>query len=389
MTHQPARGSSHKPQRIVLGAYLLSGITGYRQAGIHQYIRALLDEFSSTPQMDAEITALVSPTALSEVPAARSHLTILPASRSTESPINRIRVEQLETPALLRQLRADVYHGMAFVAPLRAPCPTVITVHDLSFITQPRTHKVFNRIYLSLYTRLACRRAARVIAVSEWTKRDVVNLLGVDPARVSVIPHGVHARFTPQPPDAVAAFRARHRIGAQSIFFLGSLEPRKNLPALVEAYQRVLPRVPDAELIVGGSPGWKYEPLYKRIAELGLKDKVRFIGQVPQDELPMWYSACAVFAYPSLYEGFGMPVLEAMACGAPVVTSNATALPEVVGDAGLMVPPHDIDGLTHALSGVLASSSLQAELRDKSIVRARGFSWARAAEMTLAVLREI
>jgi glycosyltransferase involved in cell wall biosynthesis len=299
-------------------------------------------------------------------------------------------VEQLETPGVLRQLGADVYHGMAFVAPLRAPCLTVITVHDLSFITQPQAHKVFNRIYLSLFTRWSCRRAARVIAVSEWTRRDVVNLLGVDPARVDVIPHGVHPRFRRLPEESVVAFRRTNGIGERSIFFLGSLEPRKNLPALIEAFSLLRARdcgpidgTRHAELIVGGSPGWKYQAIFERIEALGLKEHVRFIGQVSQDQLPLWYNACSVFAYPSLYEGFGLPVLEAMACGAPVVTSNVTSLPEVVGDAGLMVAPADVRGLADALARVLDDAGLREELRRKSLQRAATFTWSRAAAQTI------
>ncbi len=373
---------------IALGAYLLSGTPGYRQAGIHQYTRALIeamDEVLAIHPRDMSLTALVSPTAGGELltGGARTPVAVRQASRSTESPLSRIRVEQLETPAVLRELRADLYHGMAFVAPLRAPCPTVVTVHDLSFITRPRTHKVANRMYLALFARWSCRRAARVIAVSEWTKRDIVTLLGVDAARIDVIPHGVHVQFHPLPEAEVDTFRRANRIGSRSIFFLGSLEPRKNLPALVDAFARVRARIPQAELFIGGGQGWKYEPLYARIEALGLKEHVRFIGPVAQAELPLWYNACAVFAYPSLYEGFGLPALEAMACGIPVVASNAAALPEVVGDAGLMVAPDDVGGLADALTRVLGDGGLRRVTREKSLRRAAGFTWKRSAEMTL------
>ncbi|MCL4507731.1 MAG: glycosyltransferase family 4 protein [Chloroflexi bacterium] len=374
---------------IGLGAYLLSGTPGYRQAGIHQYIRALIEAMDgvlSDQPRRMSVTALVSPTARGELAFADAHssIAIEQASRSTETPLSRIRVEQFETPRILRELRADLYHGMAFVAPLRAPCPTVITVHDLSFITRPHTHKLFNRTYLRLFTRWSCRRAARVIADSEWTKRDVVALLGVNPEHVDVIPLGVHTRYRPLPRAQVVAFQQTNRIGAHSVFFLGSLEPRKNLPVLVEAFARVLARIPNATLLVGGSPGWKYQAIFERIAALGLKDKVRFIGQIEQEQLPLWYNACAAFAYPSLYEGFGLPALEAMACGAPVVTSNATSLPEVVGDAGMMVAPDDIAGLAEALAQVLSDDGLRRELREKSLRRAAGFTWKRSAELTLA-----
>ncbi len=375
--------------QITLGAYLLSGTQGYRQAGIHQYTRALLEALSTCNLPDdLHLTALINPTARDEVAQftdPQSPISFRTASRSTESPLGRIRVEQLETPGLLRGLHTDLYHGLAFVAPLRAPCPTVITVHDLSFITRPQTHKRFNRIYLALFTRLSCRRAQRVITVSEWTKRDVVNLLGVDPARVDAIPLGVNPRFHPLPMPEVSAFQQANHIGAQTIFFLGSLEPRKNLLALIEAFHEVLARTPQAELIVGGSLGWKYAPLFERVRTLGLEGKVRFLGPVAAEDLPRWYNACTVFAYPSLYEGFGLPALEAMACGTPVVTSNVTSLPEVVGEAAISVSPTDTHALAQGLGRVLADEDLRLSMREQGLRRAGMFTWQRTAERTLEV----
>ena len=319
----------------------------------------------------------------------QSPISLRTASRTTEQPFQRIWVEQVETPRILRELGASLYHGLAFVAPLRAPCPTVVTVHDLSFMTRPGTHKLFNRLYLTLFTRWSCRRAARVIAVSQWTKRDVASLLGIDPERVDVIPHGVHPRFRRLPEDDVAAFKRAHAIPDRCVFFLGSLEPRKNLATLIDAFAAL--RTQDSglgtHLIVGGAPGWKYEPIFERVEALGIQERVRFEGQIAHDDLPFWYNACAAFAYPSLYEGFGMPVLEAMACGAPVVTSDAASLPEVVGEAGLMVAPADAGGLAQALGRVLSDDALRADLSRRSVERAAAFTWRRTAELTMETYR--
>lgn len=391
---------------IVLGAYLLSGAPGYRQAGVHRYAQHLLREVSkfAAHHAGAHFIALISPTAalqefsilnssrdpgsLAASPAAGSgQFSIRPASRSTEHPLSRILVEQTEAPRVLRELKADLYHGLGFVAPLGAPCPTIVTVFDLSFITQPRAHRPLNRVYLSLFTRWSCRRAARVIAISEWTKRDVVQHFGVAPEKIVAIPLGVdHDHFKPQPPDAIAAFKAQHGIGDHAIFYLGSLEPRKNLPRLIEAFSVLDSQssINNLQLFVGGSPAWKYDEVFARIRQLGLAERVRLIGRVSEEDLPKWYSACAVMAYPSLYEGFGLPPLEAMACGAPAVASNVTSLPEVVGDAGITVDPTDVRALAAALHRVLSDDALRAELRAKSLARAAQFTWQRTAERTVA-----
>lgn len=368
--------------RITLGAHLLSGIPGYRQAGIHRYIKSLLPELAAVPGL--RCTALISPTALGEVPAGGG-LKVIAASMSTESPVRRIWVEQAMVPGALRDLRPDVHHGLAFAAPLAAACPTVVTVHDLSFLTRPETHKLVNRAYLSLVTRWSCRRAARVIAVSDWTKRDIERWFGVDPARIDVVPHGVPPHFARAGEARIDAFRRERGMGDRAVLFLGSLEPRKNLATLVEAFARL--DDPGAELWIAGGEGWKFSPVHARVRALGLEERVRFAGFVPDQDVPLWMSACDVFAYPSLYEGFGMPVIEAMACGAVVVGSDATSLPEVIGDAGLMAPPTDAGALAAALRRSLTDAALRETLRRRGLERAAGYTWRRAAELTADAYR--
>lgn len=377
--------------RIVIGAYLLSSTPNFRQAGVHQYALQLLSHLTGGAQRTdlsgLSLTALISPTARDHGNALHSAtLDIREASRTTEEPFSRIFVEQIETPRLLREMNAGLYHGLGFVAPLRAPCPTVVSVMDLSFITQPQAHKRFNRTYLSWLSRISCRRARRVIAISEWTKRDIVQHFGVPAERIDVTPLGVnHDHFKPASPDAIAAFKQQNNIGDNAIFYLGSVEPRKNLARLIEAFAMLHAQQPalNAQLFIGGNLAWKYDEVLAGIAQRGLSEQVKLIGRVSDDDLPKWYSACAVMAYPSLYEGFGLPPLEAMACGAPVVTSNVTSLPEVVGDAGLMVNPTDAPALADALSRVLCDAGLRNDMRRKSIARAAQFTWQRTVELTM------
>jgi glycosyltransferase involved in cell wall biosynthesis len=357
---------------------------------VHYYAKRLLKALANVKGQrgaSVQLTIFLSPTAREEISTLHSPFSIRFASRTTEAPLSRIYVEQVETPRALCDLRADLYHGLGFVAPLRATCPTVVSVMDLSFVTQPQAHKRFNRVYLSWLCRESCRRAVRIIAISEWTKRDLVQHFGVAPERVDVTPLGVdHDHFKPTPPDELTAFKAQHGIGERAIFYLGSLEPRKNLTRLIEAFALLThdqQPATNSQLFIGGSLAWKYDEVFERIRSLGLEQSVKLIGRVSEDDLPKWYSACAVMAYPSLYEGFGLPPLEAMACGVPVVASNVTSLPEVIGDAGIMIDPTDAQALADALNRVLCDDALRADMRAKSLARAAQFTWQRTAELTL------
>ncbi len=367
---------------VVLGAFLMSGQPGFRQAGVHHYARELLRALAHRKPDDIRFTTLLSESAVDQLTAdERSALNARTIAHSIESPLRRLRIEQFILPRMLRELRADLYHGLGFVAPLRSPCPTVISVMDLSYITHPRTHKPINRIYLRVMTKISCLRARRIISISEWTRRDIMQHYGIDGARIDAIPLAVdHERFMPLSAAARAAFRTAHGIGERAVFYLGSIEPRKNLTRLIDAFAR-LPE--PAQLFIGGGLAWKYEEMLTFVHSLGINSRVTLLGHIEPQDLPGWYSSCAVFAYPSLYEGFGLPPLEAMACGAAVVTSNTSSLPEVVGDAGLMVEPTHIDALAAALGRVLDDEAYRSELQRRSLHRAAQFTWAHVAERTL------
>jgi glycosyltransferase involved in cell wall biosynthesis len=296
----------------------------------------------------------------------------------------RILWEQLAQPLALRQSKVDLLHAMAFAGPLLTPCPFVVTIYDLSFYRYPEAFRPWNRWYLGILTARSARRARRVITISESTKRDVVQLLGVPPDRVDVAYCGVDKVFRPLPAAETAHFRNERALPDRFILFLGTLEPRKNVQRLIRAYGQWRQAAPDIpRLVVAGGKGWYYDQIFAEVEHLGLTGDVIFPGYVIPQELPWWYNAADLFVYPSRFEGFGLPVLEAMACGTPVVTTNVASLPEVAGDAALLVSPDDEAQLVEAMRRALSEVSVRQEMVTKGLAHAADFTWTRTARQTL------
>jgi glycosyltransferase involved in cell wall biosynthesis len=365
---------------IAINAHLLAHTRSFRRAGVSHYIEQLLQHLArvdQTNQYTIFTTRGLDAAALGLPP----HFTIQPSRFPTINPRVRIPWEQFLAPLILRQQRADLFHGTLNVVPLACPVPSVVTIHDLAFIRFPYTFRSYNRTYLDLATRVSVRRATRILAVSEHTRREVVGLLGVPAERVVVTPNAARVHFHPPAAEALAAFRTRHSLPEQFVLYVGTLEPRKNLTTLLDAYAQIA-RQSAVPLLVGGGKGWMYDAVFARLEALGLRDRVHFVGYLDEEELPLWYAAARLFVFPSLYEGFGMPPLEAMACGTPVVTSNSSSLPEVVGDAGLMVAPMDVDALADAIMRLLSDEALHADLRERGLRRAQQFAWHTTAERT-------
>jgi glycosyltransferase involved in cell wall biosynthesis len=367
---------------VGLNAHLLSLGRNYRGAGINWYIYNLL---RCLPRIVGHhrYTAFLSERRFSPEPPLAVNLSRLPTVRA---PV-RIFWEQAVQPWALRQAGVDLLHAMAFVSPLIQPCPSVVTVYDLSFLRFPESFRPLQRLYLRLFTGHSVRRARRVIAISHSTRRDVVRFLGKPADRVDVIYCGVDDRFRPAEPAAVAAFRRQKGLPARFLLFLGTLEPRKNLMALLQAYAQLAAAQgdPPPPLVIAGGQGWHYQEIFAAVERLNLAGRVIFPGYVPEGEKPLWYNAAELFVYPSLFEGFGLPPLEAMACGTPVVVSDASSLPEVVGDAGVRVPPTDRDALADAMAALLGSPLARAERRAKGLEQAARFSWQEAAHQTARV----
>ncbi len=368
---------------IAINAHLLAHTRSFRRAGVSNYTEALLTHLG---RIDHQNTYTIYTTRGlgSQALGLPANFRVRPSALPTINPRVRVPWEQLIAPLILASSGADVYHGVLNVMPVLSPIPSVVTIHDLSPFFFPQASRRVNRLYAGWAVRVAARPAAHLLAVFEFTRSEIIRWLDVPPERVIVTHNAADARFAPPDPAELDAFRRRHSLPDQFVLFIGTLEPRKNLPRLIEAYARIA-QATRAPLIIGGGRGWLYDAILARAAELNLGDRLHFAGYIPQEEQHLWYAAATIFAFPSLYEGFGMPPLEAMACGTPVITSNTSSLPEVVGDAGMMVDPTDTEALAAALLHLLGDADLRTELRRRGLQRARQFAWEATARRTLEV----
>jgi glycosyltransferase involved in cell wall biosynthesis len=264
---------------------------------------------------------------------------------------------------------------MAFALPLAWAGPAVVTIFDLSFLRYPERLSASRRLYLREVTRLSAQRARRVIAISESGKAEISALLDVSPDKIDVAVPGVGPEFQPLPKAEIADFKRREQLPDRFILYVGTIEPRKNLDTLLHAYAR-LPQRKQVKLVLAGGIGWLADPILRLVEQLELQQDVIMPGYIPGDLLPMWYNAAESFVYPSLYEGFGLPLLEAMACGVPVIASNTTSLPEAVGTAGVLLPPMDRDMWVDRLADLLDNPRPSEQGRQ----RAKQFTWKRTAQ---------
>ncbi len=376
--------SEHSGQlqaKIGINAHLIANKASYRRAGIHQYIVQVLNHL---PPLSAESQYLVYSRHAADL-ADRAGFAVSSSRWPTEKRLVRIAWEQTAWPWLASSSQVDLLHSMAFVAPILARIPTIVTVYDLSFMHFPDSFPALQRRYLQSQTARSCAHARRVITISESGRQDVQEIFKVPRQRIDVVFPGVDAQFQPLPVDLVAAFRKREELPRQFILHMGTLQPRKNIPVLLDALAQL--KRPDVLLVLAGGKGWLYEDIFTRIKELGLRDQVRFTGYVQDASLPLWYNAATLLVFPSIYEGFGMPVVEAMACGTPVVAARSSSIPEAGGEAALYFNPHDVNKLTTHLATVLDDQGLADVMGQKGLVQARQFSWQKAGEETAGVYR--
>jgi glycosyltransferase involved in cell wall biosynthesis len=369
--------------RIGLNAHLLALGDNYRSAGISNYVYQLLRHLAESS--DFSYTVWTGERG-ARVAGMEWRVTPLP----TRQPPVRILWEQLLQPYAVARVRPDLLHGLAFVLPLWLAVRGVVTIYDLSFLHMPETFRPLNRLYLKTMTGLSARRAARVCAIAAHGKSDVVRHLGVGSERVSVVYPGLDPLFLKPPSqEEVRAFRSRLGLPERYVLYLGTLEPRKNVPALARAFDSVRDEFEDVDLVIAGGKGWGFEAIFAEIERLDLGRRVHLPGFVAAEELPLWYAGAEIFVYPSRYEGFGLPPLEAMACGTPVITTDVTSLGEVVGDAGRLVPPDDEEALASAMAALLRDSTEREQREASGLAQAARFRWPASAAAQADVYRRV
>jgi glycosyltransferase involved in cell wall biosynthesis len=284
----------------------------------------------------------------------------------------------------------DLLFVPSHVLPLVHPRRSLATVHDLGYHYYPEAHTLFQNLYLRWSTRYNARTATRILADSEATRRDLVHYYRIPEDKIAVVYPGRDECLAPAAdPVLLDAVRTRYGLTVPYLLYVGTLHPRKNLVRLVQAFASLLALNLDLSLVLAGQKGWLYEDISSQVRELGLGNRVLLTGYVPDVDLAPLLSGALAFVFPSLYEGFGLPVLEAMACGTPVVCSNTSSLPEVAGDAALLVNPHDTEALAAALARIVTDDGLRRELVERGFQQVRHFSWQRCAREALEALEAV
>jgi glycosyltransferase involved in cell wall biosynthesis len=384
---------------IGINAQLLSYSQNYRNGGISRYIRYLLTELANVPGQHEYTIFVNGPEVverLKEMVAKstaghtnQTHITYVPVSWPESKPISRVAWEQLKLPALLREKRIDVFHSPANVLPERLPraCAGVVTLHDLAFLRFPHVLTRSKRMYHRTFTMRSLQHATMIIANSNSTRQDVIELAGIPKTHVQTVYPCIDERFSNVVYDEdIQSFRQTQGLTKGYLLYLGTLEPRKNITTLIEAYAQLRSIYGREEkLVLAGGKGWLYDAIFQRVEELGLEAEVIFPGFVSDAEQPLWYRSASVFVYPSLYEGFGMPVTEALACGVPVVTSNVSSLPEAGASLALTVDPRASEAISGAIHTALTDEALRKRCSAHATKVAQQFSARMMAEQTIAV----
>jgi len=366
--------------RIAIDASTIS-----TQGGPRTYVLGLIDALLRIDHDNNYVIFYNDPVHLGRFPVANE--IVLPG----KNPLARLWREHVLLPQACKREAVDLLHCPKSAVPYHAPCPVVVTLHDLIPLKHPETEKFAAQMYWRLQIPIAARRSTFIITDSEHARQEILEDFECLTEKVKAIMLGFDPRMTkPRSQADGAAVCRKYGLPPEYLLYVGTIQPRKNIDTLIEAFYRLKSNsTVEDKLVIVGRKGWLYEKLFARIKELQLESEIIFTGFVPDEDLPFIYDRARVFLYLSFFEGFGLPPLEAMACGVPVITSNTTSLPEVVGDAGITVSPTDIEGVAAAIIRILSDPVLAAHMREVGKKRAGLFSWEAAARETLAVYKQV
>lgn len=312
-----------------------------------------------------------------------------PQSEKDLSAPQRFLWDQWAFPRLAKEKSVNILHQTCFSAPIFYRGKVVVTVHDLIARLYGSDIPLYSRQYFGKWMPFSYKFADKIIAISENTKKDIIDLLKISPQKIRVIHLAAGEEFRPvKNKKKIAIVKEKYKTGERYLLHVGTLNPRKNLEFLIKVFGQIVLDFPEYNLVVTGKRGWYYEGLFKLVNDLNLKDKVIFTGYVEDQDSPYLYNGAALFLFPSLYEGFGLPPLEAMNCGVPVISSNTSSMPEVIGQAGILLSPKDQESWVGAIKKVLSDSILRKTMIKQGLVQAKNFSWEKCARETLKIYEE-
>lgn len=376
---------------IGINAQLLSYDQSYRNGGVSRYIRYLLTQIAKEPGAHTYTVFVNGQETINQLEP-HPQITYLSAPWSEAQPASRIAWEQFSLPTIIKQRQIDVLHSPVNVRPEWLPeqCASIVTLHDLAFLRFPHVLTPAKRLYHRTFTVRSLKHASMIITVSDSTMRDVHELVGIPYERIQTIYPCIDTRFSNVfKEEQIQTFREKYHLCDGFILYLGTLEPRKNILTLIDAYAQLRQTYQLREkLVLAGGKGWLYDTIFDKVRQLGLEEDILFPGFVSDSEQALWYQSAAVFAYPSLYEGFGIPVAEALSCGTPVVTSNVSSLPEAGAGLALCVDPQDINALSNALYRAITDQQLREKCMQLAPTITQQFSAHVMVEKTLAAYEQ-
>ena len=306
---------------------------------------------------------------------------------------HRLISEQINYPRIIQKNGFDLYHGLHYSMPIIKNTKVVTTIHDTTFYKFPKKHIWIKKLYFKFFIKYSCNHSDHLISVSNNTKNDLINLFNIKPEKITTTHLGVDEKFRPiDDLDKFQILKNKYHLPDHFVLYVGLIEPRKNLSSLIRSYSNLRMSIglnKDFHLVIAGRWGWESEELMALVSELNITEQIHFPGYIDSEDLPFLYNMAKVFVYPSFYEGFGLPVLESMACGTPVITSNVSSMPEFVGDSGLLIDPNDISTIQNALRDLLLNDQLRLELSERALKRSKEFTWKETARKTLDVYRRV